>query len=276
MDMKEMSRNMYVNIPYGGWMFTTDKITLRLETEKLNMIKAKRWFKGTPVNIVIYGNTAHINVHAEFQSYQKHLGRRCFNAVILLLLDGVFNANFSYILDNMITSLFPYIFLYDYLTKYFILSFFTLVDWENAIDFLDIAPFVFINTDSNNPKSLRKKGTGFYSRDWKQTRRTKKKNNEIFSEIKSVQKSLLCCYDKAILIDSERPIFRVETKSQGKYRKYLDIDLLDGTSEDAFEKMLPAIKTSLNKVVESSTLVLSKQWKNNPPEQYRKLFIDNE
>ena len=275
--MKKLSRDMYKDIPYGGYLFTADKIAFKIKTERLNMIGAKRWFKDNPIGIVVYGHTSFILIHAEFQPNQRHLGRRCFNAILYLLFDCVFSTGFSLILNNFIKTYFSYLLLFDFFTVMFIKMFFTLADWENAIDFLDVAPFAFINTDVNNPKSFRvKKGTTFYSKDWSQKHRNREVNGEVYTELKSVQKSVVCGYDKSKTIDCERPIFRIETKSQGKYSKDLKIEHLDGTVEEAFVKMLPTIRKNIKKVIAPNALKLAEPWKEAPPEPFKRLFLDEE
>jgi hypothetical protein len=267
---------MYDEIPFGGTLFTIDKIGLRIETKYLNKTNIKPWLKGNCINIMMFGNIAQINVHAEFEPFQKHSGKRCLDAILVLIINGVFNTQFSIIFYKMFFNLFPFI-VFDKSFSVFLLSnFFTLSEWEWAIDFLDIYPFSSIKTDLNNPKSLRKKETTFYSKDWKKTRRTKKENGLEYSEVKGVQKSFLSSYDKGKKIESERPIFRTEIRQQGKHRKDLTLKLLDGTAEEAFSNALPILKKNINKIIEKDTFSLDGYWKSNTPDQYKQLFLDND
>jgi len=276
MDMDELSRNMYKNVPYGGTLFTNDKISLQIETQYLNMVNIKRWYKGKPINIMIYGNTAHINIHAEFEPLKKHLGNRCLNAILILLFDGVFNIDFTLKFNNLFFVFYPAIFYFDFLSVILLSKFFTIAEWENAIDFLDIQPFASIKTDITNPKSLKKIGSTLYSKDWKEMRRKKEENGEVYLELKGVQKSLICSYDRGAKINSKRLIYRVEIKQQGKYKKDLSIGQLDGTAEEAFYNMLPVLKKNINKVIEPDTFTLNKYWSSNTPEQYKKLFLNTD
>jgi hypothetical protein len=275
MGMKELSKKMYDEVPHGGSLFTIDKIGLRIDTAHLNKEKAKWWFKGNLVNILIYGNTTQISIHAEFEPWEKHLGKRCLDAILKLTFSGVFNLSFMTLFYPMLRSFIPYIILNNSYSFILLSNFFTISEWEWAFDFLDFYPFLSINTDKNNSKSLfkHKDGNTLYSRDYKETRRTKNENGQEYSELKGVQKSFLSNYNKGKLIKSERPIYRTEIRQQGKHKKDLTIELLDGTAEDAFSRMLPKLKKNISKVIEPDTMVLSDYWESNTPEQYKQLFL---
>ena len=272
MDMNELSNNMYKNIPFGGYLFTIDKIGLRLPTYYINHIKAKGWLKDMPVTIIFYGNVSQINIHAEFQPLEKHLGKKCLNAILILLFNGVFNSEFNLLFNRTFRLFFPYILFSDSLVVLLLSRLFKIIEWENAIDFLDISPFTFIKIDENNNKSFRKFYDTIYSKDCKKTRRITIENNKKYIELKGVQKSLICGYDKGKKIQSERQIYRLEIKFQGKYQKYLIMNYLNGTAEEAFIKMLPILKTLIIKIIEPDALLLNEYWMSNTPDQYKQLF----
>jgi hypothetical protein len=52
------------------------------------------------------------------------------------------------------------------------------------------------------------------------------------------------------------------------------MDLLEGTQGEAFEKALPSLKRTLEKVVDINSLELSDYWKRNIPQQYASLFME--
>lgn len=98
--MNELSRGMYKNIQYGGVLFTIDKIGLQIDGHYLNMEKARDWVKDMPITIMFYGNVSQINIHAEFQPLEKHLGKKCLNAILILLFNGVFNSEFNILFNR--------------------------------------------------------------------------------------------------------------------------------------------------------------------------------
>ena len=273
-NINKLSRKMYEEVPRGGTLFTIDKIGLRIETKYLNKANIKPWFKGRYINIIIYGNIAQINIHAEFEPNQKHLGRRCLDAILVLLYNGVFNYNFICMFYTAMSNMYPYLLCDNSISIILLSLFFTISEWEWAIDFLDYFPFSSVKTDKDDPKSILNYKNTFYSKDGKKLLRTKEENGQTYSELKGVQKSLFCGYDKAKKIESERPIFRTEIRQQGKHKRDLSVELLDGTAEEAFTKELPILKKKINKVMEPNTLELSDHWKKNTPEQYKMLFFN--
>ena len=273
-NINELSRKMYDEVPKGGALFTIDKIGLRIGTKYLNKANIKPWLKGRCINIMIFGDITQINVHAEFEPYQEHLGKRCLDAILVLLYDGVFNYNFIYMFCTAMINMYPYLLCNNSCSIILLSYFFTISEWEWAIDFLDYYPFLSVKTDKDDPKSLIKYKDTFYTKDWRKVLRKKEENGQTYSELKSIQKSLFCGYDKGITIDSKRPIYRTEIRQQGKHKKDLSVKLLNGTAEEAFAKELPILKKKMNKIIKPDNIELTDYWKKNIPEQYKMLFSD--
>lgn len=265
---------MYENIPFGGSLFTIDKIGLRMDRKNIILENYKMWKTNNFITILIFGEYAHINIHSEFMPLEKNNAFRCLCAIFLLFFNSVFTPYFSLMLISMCNKLSPLMLFDKSYYGFFLSLFFDIVEIEWATDFLDVYPFSFIDANNNNPKSFRKYENTFYSKDGKKTLRTVEKNGKMMREVKGVQKSLVDIYDKGVKIGSERKITRMEIRQQGKHKKDLTFDLLNGSTEKAFDKVLPIVKTKINKVIGKDTLQLSKHWNDNPPEQYKRLFIE--
>jgi len=274
MDINQLSREMYNDIPKGGTLFTIDKIALSVDTCNIILDNYLPWKKDNFITILLFGKITHILIHAEFEPWEKNIGKRCFDAILVLLANNVFQPFFTLAFINTCSSMFPF-FLYDKSWCHLILSFFfKLVEWEWAIDFLDKKPFSFIDTSKENPLGFRKYKNTSYSKDGGKKYRTVEKNGEIKKEVKGVQKSLVDIYNRAKKIEIDRNVTRMEIRQQGKHKEDLYYDLLNGSKETAFNKILPIIKKKIKKVVGKDSLILSKHWEENPPEQYKSIFID--
>jgi hypothetical protein len=173
-----------------------------------------------------------------------------------------------------LNNLFPYIWFIDFLAYYIVQLHFELSEWEWANDFLDYKPYSRIETNEDNPRTVKKYKDAYYSRDCKTYRRLREnKDGKMVSLSKGKQKSLVIVgYDRGEKIGSERAVYRTEVRQQGKYKNDLSMDFLNGNQEDAFEKALPNLKKTLNKVLDTNSLVLSDYWKQNTPQHYAMLF----
>jgi hypothetical protein len=278
MEINALSRALYDDVPNGGFVFMVDKIGLRIRSCFLNKENLETWKVNNFITILTFGETAQINIHAEFSPSMKHLGRRCLNAVILLMNAGVFKQGFVIPFMATLNNLFPYIWFIDFLAYFALQLHFELAEWEWAYDFLDYKPYSHIETDKENPRTVKKYEDAYYSRDDKASRRLREnKDGKMLSLSKGRQKSLVIVgYDRGKKIGSERTVYRTEIRQQGKYKNGLSMDLLNGNQEDAFKKALPRLKKTLNKVLDTNTLVLSDHFKQNPPQQYVMLFSDEE
>ena len=276
MEINALSRDLYSDVPKGGFVFMIDKIGLRINSNYLRKENLGPWKTNNFITILTYGYTAQINIHAEFEPKTKHLGRKCLNAVLILINAGVFKSSFSIQFMAVLNCLFPFIYFFDFLAVFMLKKYFELVEWEWAFDFLDYSPYANIETDNINPKSLLKHKNSYYSKDSKCYRRLRKnKDGKNVLLSKGKQKSFLIGgYERSSKIKSERPIYRTELRQQGRYKNDLSMNLLEGTHDDAFEKAMPSLKRTLNKVVDINLLELSDYWKRNIPQQYASLFME--
>jgi len=274
MDINKLSQKMYENIPFGGSLFTIDKIGLRMDRKNIILENYKMWKSNNYITILIFGEYVHINIHSEFMPFEKNNAFRCLCAIFLLCSNSVFTSYFSLKLILMFNKLSLLMLFNKSYYGFFLSLFFDIVEIEWATDFLDIYPFSFIDTNNNNPKSFKKYRNTFYSKDGKKTLRTVEKNGKIMKEVKGVQKSFVDIYDKGIKIGSERKITRMEIRQQGKHKKDLSFELINDCTEKVFDKILPIVKKQINKVVGKDILQLNEHWNDNPPEQYKRLFIE--
>ena len=271
MDVNELSRKMYEGIPKGGTLYTVDKIGLRINAKYLNKDKLAQWKTNNWITVLTFGETAQINVHAEFEAWEEHLGKRCLDAVLLLLRNDVFTCSFSLIFFKTMSSMFPLILRKSY-SAVLLSFFFKVAEWETAIDFMDFPLFSHIDTDGANKGSLRKFKNSHYSRDDRIKKRLRERNGKQIMLSKGHQRSLFIHYDRGKKMGGERPVQRVEIRQQGKYGKDLSTDLLDGTKEDALEKSAPAIRKAIKKAIHKDALELSDFWKDNTPMEYSVIF----
>jgi hypothetical protein len=173
MDINALARAQYSDIPKGGFAFMVDKIGLRINSGYLCKENLEPWKTNNFITILTYGETAQINIHAEFEPLTKHLGKKCFNAICLLILAGVFQPVFVAFFMALLNHLSPLICFFDPLTVCVLGPLFGVGEWEWACDFLDYNPYKHIETDKANPKTLKKYQGSFYSRDDKTKRRLK-------------------------------------------------------------------------------------------------------
>jgi len=275
MDIKEISRNKYNNIPTGGSLFTIDKIGLRIPTKYINKNNIKQWKTSNTITILTFGETSQINIHAEFELWEEHLGKKCFDAICLLLLDGVFNIDFTLPFMEYFQILLPII-IFDKSYYVFLLSnFFEIAEWEWAWDFMDKPLYSFLDIDMNNKNNFKNYKNSNYSKDGKVTKRTKERNGEKVSLSKGRQQSLVNLYDNGEKIKSNRMITRAEIRQQGKYKKDLAFDYLDGTKKEAINKAIPVLKKSVNKVIHPKAVELTEYWKKNAPQEFTQIFSVN-
>ena len=272
MDINELSRKMYDNIPFGGVLFTVDKIGLQIETKNINKANIELWKKNNYITILTFGNVTQINIHAEFQPLTKCLSRKCINAITILLNAGIFQAPFVIQIMNVIKSLYPFILFFDVLTYYVINTFFKVVVWEWALDFCDHPLFSFIDTNKESNKSLKSYKNSDYSKDGKKITRFRIREGKSILLSKGRQQSLYIHYYKGKKINAKRHIERIEIRQQGKYKKDLTNDLLIGDIDDAFNKAIPMLKKQIKKVIHGNALVLHDYWKSNKPKEYSALF----
>jgi hypothetical protein len=273
MKTKELSRKMYDEVPQGGSLFIIDKIGLQLETKHIRKENIEIWKEDNFITILTFGNTAQINIYAEYDPMTEHLGRRCFNAILVLLNAGVFNSGFYFSFMETARTYFPFICFFDFLTVSVLNTFFKVVEWEWAIDFLDYPLFSFMDIDTdikNKNKKLKKYRSSDYSKDDIKVYRKRKSDGKSVS--KGHQHSLICHYNRGEKNDIPRHIERVEIRQQGKYKKDLNNDLLEGNKDDALIKAVPVIRKSIKKVIHDKALILDDYWKKNPPEEYKTLF----
>jgi len=275
MDINSMSRELYQDVPETGEViFTVDKIGLRIETIYLNQQMLEPWKRGNVITILTFGETSQVNVHAEFEPWEKNLGKKCFDAICLLVFNGVFKNNFTIPFINFCKYMAPFI-LFDKTWYSLLLGlFFKVVEWEWAWDFFDNPLLSYIDTSNENKKAFRRYINSNYSKDGKVKRRTKERNGKPIELSKGRQQSLVNIYDRGKKIESDRLVERVEIRQQGKYKKDLTMDLLAGTKEEALSKSLVAIKKSVNKVIHKDALRHTDFWEQNVPSEYKQIFIN--
>jgi len=274
MDVNEFSRRMYENVPEGGTLYTVDKIGLRIDARHLNKGGLAQWKANNPITVLTFGETAQINVHAEFEMWEEHLGKRCLDAVLLLMWNNVFTMDFCFMFLGTMSYM-PRAPILDGSCQTVLLSFFFRVaEWETAIDFLDFPPFSAIDTDGANKKSLRQFIDSYYSRDERRKKRLRERDGKQVLLSKGHQRSLFIYYDRGKKTGGDRQVKRVELRQQGKYGKDLSNDLLDGTKDDAFDKAAPIIRRAIKKAIHKDALKLSDYWKDNTPREYAMIFGD--
>jgi len=260
------------NVKYGGSIFSVDKISLGIETKFINKENIEFWKTNQLINIMTFGETSKINIHAEFEPNTKHLGRKCFNAILLLINNNVFNTPFVFSFYQSIKNNSPSIFCLDFMTIYVIGMHFNIMEWEWAFDFYDLPIFSFMEINNKNEKSFKRYKDTNYSRDGKQILREKEINGKKVELSKGRQQSLVCHYNRGKKIKSTRHIERVEIRQQGKHKRDLSIDLLNGTKEEAIIKSLPILKKNVNNVLDKETYVINKYWEMNAILYFLEIF----
>jgi hypothetical protein len=271
-DINALSREMYEGIPAGGTLFTVDKVGLQIATKYINKSCIEPWKTANMITILTFGETTHINIHAEFEVLEEHLGKKCFDAICLLMFQGVFTSDFSFSFLQCFQSLFPFI-IFD--KSYFVpllSTFFKIVEWEWAWDFLDNPLYLFLNSAINEGNNFRRHKNSNYSKDGKVIRRIKERNGKQVSLSKGRQQSLINIYRRDKKIKSDRSIERVELRQQGLYKKDLSFDFLNGTKEEAVNKAIIVLKKSVNKVINNEAIKLADYWKKNAPREFIEVF----
>ncbi|MCL2244200.1 MAG: hypothetical protein FWC03_07000 [Treponema sp.] len=274
MDINELSRRKYDDVPVGGTLFTIDKIGLQFPSNYLNKSNLKPWKKGNCITILTHGEIAQINIHAEFEPQEEHLGKRCLDAILLLILNDVFTYNFVYQFYIMLNFTYSFIFFDKSYSVMLLSCFFSVVEWEWAIDFLDYPLYSNIDISIENKKSLKKVKNSHYSRDDIQKKRLRERNGKMVKLSKGRQKSLYINYPCNSKIGIDRIVDRVEIRQQGKYKKDLSNELLIGNKEQALEKSAPKIKRAIKKIIHDDAFIFSDKWKDNLPIEYLMLFYD--
>ncbi|ULQ60391.1 hypothetical protein K7I13_03530 [Brucepastera parasyntrophica] len=253
-------------IPNGNSQLVIDKIGLRIKTEYLNKDTVKDWQKGR-ITILTHGETAQINIHPEFEPWEKNLGWKCLDAVLVLLHTQAFTRRFSFCVYTMYKTLYPYLLRNDMFISYFLSNFMSLAEFELAFDFYDYPLLISpSNTEHHDFKNY--KGT-FYSLDGKVTRR--KRNGKMLS--KGNQQSAVIIYDRGKKLGSDRKCTRFEVRYQGKYRKYLSINMLEGTAEKAFSLLKPSFPKIIGKLISPESIVLTDYWDLNSHELFKMMLL---
>jgi len=272
MDIKGKSRGLYNNIPEGGTLFSIDKIGLRIETKYINKSNIEQWKTSNSITILTFGETTQINIHAEFELWEEHLGKKCFDAICLLLLNGVFNIDFTFPFVQYFQRFFPIIIFNKSYYVFLLSNFFKVVEWEWAWDFLDYPLYSFLDVDTKGKNNFKKYKNSNYSKDGKVIRRIKERNGKPMSLSRGRQQSLINLYNKGEHIRSNRTITRAEIRQQGKYKKDLTFDFLDGTKEEAINKAIPILKKSVNKIIHPKAIELTDYWEKNASQDFIQIF----
>jgi hypothetical protein len=272
MDMKELSRKMYDDIPKGNSLFTIDKIGLRIATKYINKNNIESWKKSNIITILTFGETTQINIHAEFELCEEHLGKKCFDAICILMFEGIFNINFILSFTQYFKCLFPFIILDKSFYVLLLSNFFKIGEWEWAWDFMDYPLYLSLDTNANSNYSFKNYKNSNYSKDRKVIRRIRERNGRLVNLSKGCQNALLNIYDKGKKIESDRIINRVEIRQQGKHKKDLVFDFINGTTEEAINKAIPILKKSVKKVIHPEAIVLTDYWKENASQEFMQIF----
>jgi hypothetical protein len=262
--MSQMT-NPLPHIPYGNFLLSIDKIGLRIGSQYFNKEAARAFQRGN-ITILFHGNAAQINIHAEFEPYIKNIGKRCLDAISHLVCLNVFNKSFKKIFLEQYRYFLPFITFDDSMCVLLIQCFFTLVEFEVAFDFYDFEPFVKPNI-TEHPGFGTYKGT-FYSTDWNQPRR----DIQGRKLSKGHQQSFIAIYNRGKRIKVKRRITRFEMRYHGKYKKYLPMVLLIGTTEDAYKLLLPSARKILRKLVNINDIEFTQFWLDCTP-NILELFI---
>ena len=232
------NNSMENDVPFGGEKLVIDKIGLRIPTNCFNKIVTKGYQYGV-ITILHFGNVSQINIHPEFLPFRTNHARRCLDAIILLLLNKVFSLEFSLTLTSLINRFSWFLIFNDNFVVIFLEQFFQLVEIENAFDFYDITLF----ENANIFPGFRGYKNTLYSLDGKTTRRNR--NGTMVS--KGHQQSTVAVYNRGLKTGSSRLITRLEIREQGKHKKHLAMNMLNGNTKKVYENLKPTMKKTVDK-----------------------------
>jgi len=220
----------------------TDKICFKVPGQLVKPEVVEQLRKRAPVHFLRFNSADYkLVVHMDWRPDVAHIGVRTFWAVVEMVKAGAFEPKFSAVVkvlsqvwnhDSSVIAL---------RATRFLRFYFTLREWELAMDFFG-APLV----QYFDPLDFIHKGNTHY------TRRSYKKKHRIVDgkeKLKSVQRSPLKVYPWHRKHGGGDYCDRLEFRYQGKFRKLLTWELLDGTVEDSYFRLLP----SMAKIMKTET-----------------------
>jgi hypothetical protein len=218
-----------------------DKIGLRIPTEILNREKAHEFHEDKPVTILIQNqDVSEICIHDQWLPYlQNHFDRTKY-ALQYLFYDGVFKR----MPEN-----------------------YSLVELEIAFDiYYKNTIFVFSNFAFYNYK-----GTFYTRKDYRKDWRL----NEFGKSLsKGVHDSFLKYYDNGFQLGFNFPYYRLEFRFQGKYKKQLQLQYLNGNSFDVLRNYYPFILNNCKKLFNAGEICVTIDTMQSFTQEFKVLLYD--